>query len=326
MLLTACATQSPQMNDVEPSVSEEDQKAAQQAANEPTKLALKRKIAVGRLSNETTYGKSLLTNSNDDKMGSKITDMFVQSLINSGNYLVFERPDISLLRNESELSGNEVNIIGVDTLVIGSLTEFGRSTTGESGFLSSSKKQEATATIDLRLVDTRTGQVIESVAGSGSSSTKTARTMGFGSLASYDGSLNDQAIGAAVNAAVEKMTQLMLTRPWSADVLSVEDGLIYFSGGESQGIDEGMTFSVFKKGRPRLAFEEYLDGTPSDYEVVIDGISYGSMSQYLVDENALRIVEGTHLIEIVDGARIVFSTQLFLGASTTRVVKVVDHE
>ncbi len=249
LLLTACATQTPQMQDVEPSVSADDQKAAQEAMQEPTRLALKRKIAVGRLSNETTYGKSLLSESNDDRMASKLTDMFVQSLINSGNYLVFERPDVGLLKNESELTGKPVNIVGVDTLVIGSLTEFGRSTTGESGFLSSSKKQEATATVDLRLVDTQTGQVIHSVTGSGSSSTESSDVMGFGSVATYDGSLNDQAIGAAVNAAVEKMSQLMLTKPWSADVLTVENGLVYFSGGESQGIEVGMNFAVFKKGR-----------------------------------------------------------------------------
>lgn len=249
LFLAACATQTPQMQDVEPGVSPEAQQAAQQAAQETTKLALKRKIAVGRLSNETTYGKSLLGSSAEDRMALKITDMFVQSLINSGNYLVFERPDVALLQNEADLSGNEVNIIGVDTLVIGSLTEFGRSTTGESGFLSSSKKQEATATIDLRLVDTNTGQVIESVTGQGSSSTETSNTMGFGSVASFDGSLNDQAIGAAVNAAVEKMTQLMLTKPWTADVLTIEDGLVYFSGGESQGIEQGMAFAVFRKGR-----------------------------------------------------------------------------
>lgn len=249
LLLVGCATQTPQMQDVEPGVSPEDQQAAQDALTARTELALKRKIAVGRLSNETTYGKSLLSSSAEDRMALKITDMFVQSLINSGNYLVFERPDVALLQSEASLSGNEINIIGVDTLVIGSLTEFGRSTTGETGFLSSSKKQEATATIDLRLVDTKTGQVIESVTGQGSSSTETANTLGFGSVASFDGSLNDQAIGAAVNAAVEKMTQLMLTKPWTADILTVEDGLVYFSGGESQGIVQGMDFSVFKKGR-----------------------------------------------------------------------------
>lgn len=248
-VLAACASQSPNLQDVEAPVSVEQQRAAQQAAATPTRLALKRKIAVGRLSNETTYGRSLLGTNAGDTIDQKITDMFVQSLINSNNYLVFERPDIELLQRESELSGQSVNIVGVDTLVIGSLTEFGRSTTGESGFLSSSKRQEATATVDLRLVDTRNGQVTESVTGTGASSTETASTMGFGSVASYDGSLNDQAIGAAVNAAVEKLTLLMLEKPWSADVLAVEDGLIYISGGASQGIRAGMVFDVMTRGR-----------------------------------------------------------------------------
>ncbi|WP_303293730.1 hypothetical protein [Marinobacter sp. ST-43] len=47
--LVGCATQTPQMKDVEPTVSAEQQRAAQleaQQANAPGKLALKRKIAV----------------------------------------------------------------------------------------------------------------------------------------------------------------------------------------------------------------------------------------------------------------------------------------
>lgn len=248
-LLTACVTQSPQVEDDEPVVSPEDQQSAQQALQTPTVLTIKRKIAVGQLSNETDYGKSPLSGSSNDKMAAKITEMFVHALNNSGNYLVVERPDISWLQNESELNGSVVDIIGVDTLVIGSLTEFRHSTAGESGHLSSTKKQEAKAAIEFRLVDIHTGQVTQSVSGLGSSYTKTASAMGFGSLASYAGSLNDQAIGAAINSAVEKMTQLMLTKPWSADILSIKDGLVYFSGGESQGIKSGMRFAVVKKGQ-----------------------------------------------------------------------------
>ncbi len=250
IIATGCATQTPQMQDKEPAVSAEEQRAAQEALlNQPPELALKRKIAVGRITNETNYGKSLLRAATADELGNKVTDMFMQSLTNSGNYLIFERPDIELLGREAALSGHEVDIVGVDTLVIGSLTEFGRSTTGESGFLSSSKKQEAVAKVDLRLVDTKTGQVFASVTGSGSSSTETANTMGFGSVASYDGSLNDRAIGAAVNAAVEKLSAIMLSKTWSADVLAVEEGMVYISGGKSQGIDEGMAFNVMTKGR-----------------------------------------------------------------------------
>lgn len=251
-VLTGCATQTPQMTEVEPAVTAEQQRAAQQAALEeskPQQLSLKRKIAVGRISNETNYGRSLLRSNAEDQLGSKVTDMFLQALANSESYLVFERPDIELLSKEAELSGQEVSIIGVDTLVIGSLTQFGRATTGERGFLSSSKKQEATATVDLRLVDVTTGRVFASVTGSGSSSTEQARTMGFGSAAGYDGSLNDQAIAAAVTAAVDKMTGLFLEKPWTADVLAQEGDLIYISGGQSQGVDKGMVFAVETQGK-----------------------------------------------------------------------------
>lgn len=250
LLFAGCATHPSHMKDTEASVSPEQQQAAQLAAEQakPIKLALKRKIAVGRISNETTYGKSLLR-SGSDELGNKVTDMFVQSLANSGNYLIFERPDVALLQQEQQLSGQEVNLVGVDTLIIGSLTEFGRATTGESGFFSSSKKQEATATVDIRLVDTDTGQVFESVTGTGSSSTQSASTLGFGSVASYDGSINDQAIGAAVNAAVEKLSLLMLNKPWTADILAEENGLLYISGGKSQGVKEGMVFNIVTKGR-----------------------------------------------------------------------------
>lgn len=251
-VLSGCATQTPQMKEVEPTISAEQQRAAQQAALEGSKsnrLSLKRKIAVGRISNETNYGRSLLRSNAEDQLGSKVTDMFLQALANSESYLVFERPDIELLSKEAELSGQEISITGVDTLVIGSLTQFGRATTGERGFLSSSKKQEATATVDLRLVDVTTGRVFASVTGSGSSSTEQARTMGFGSAAGYDGSLNDQAIAASVTAAVDKMTGLFLEKPWTADVLAQEDGLVYISGGESQGVHKGMVFAVETRGK-----------------------------------------------------------------------------
>jgi len=253
VFLVGCATQTPPMDDVEAPLSAEEQRVAQQAAQDaeqrPESLALKRKIAVGRISNETNYGRSLLRTGAQDELGNKVTDMFLQSLTNSGNYLVFERPDVDLLAREAELTGQELNLTGVDTMVIGSLTQFGRATTGERGFLSSSQTQEATATVDLRLVDVTTGRVFASVTGSGSSSVEQSRTMGFGSAAGYDGSLNDRAIAAAVISAVDKMTGLFLERTWTADVLAVEDDLIYISGGASQGVQPGMVFDVETRGR-----------------------------------------------------------------------------
>lgn len=78
--------------------------------------------------------------------------------------------------------------------------------------------------------------------------------------------------------------------------------------------------------RPRVAFDEQLPGEAADYTVIVDGISYGPMSQFLVDEATLRLVEGTHLIEVEGASGVVFSTTVFLGASSTRVIKVVSYE
>ena len=251
-MLTGCVSQTPQVQDVESRVSAEQQLAAQAqlaATKSANTLALKRKLAVASITNETNYGKSLLGHSSTDALGKKVSDMFMQSLSNSGNYLLFERPDIKLVQEEAQLTGQHLELVGVDTLVMGSLTQFGRAVTGESGFFSSSKKQQATATVDLRLVDTITGRVFSSVTGTGAASTETAQTMGFGSVASYDGSINDRAIGAAVNAAVEKLNSIILERTWAADILAVEDGQVFFSGGKQQGVKPGMTFDVFTRGK-----------------------------------------------------------------------------
>lgn len=246
LLLVACATPKPE---ADRNPSPEAQRAAQALVSQPTELALKRKIAVGRISNETQHGRSLLRDSSQDELGRKVSDMFMQSLANSNNFLVFERPDLDLLEREAQLVGRDMNLIGVDTLVVGSLSQFGRANTGESGFLRSSRTQEATATIDLRLIDTRTAQVYASVTGSGSSATTTTSTMGFGSVAGYDGSLNDRAIAAAVNAAVEKLTLQLASKGWTADVLEIEGNRLYISGGKSQGVQPGMVFDITTRGR-----------------------------------------------------------------------------
>lgn len=106
ILATGCVTAPVQLHDKAAPISEAAQLEAQNTlAVLSTKLTLKRKIAVGRLSNETTYGKSLLSDASNDKISDKISDMFVQGLTNSGNYLIFERPDIERLQGEANLTG-----------------------------------------------------------------------------------------------------------------------------------------------------------------------------------------------------------------------------
>lgn len=265
-LFTGCATQAPPVVAKESPQPTAAQKDAQQvvALAAPAKPTLKRKIALGRITNETSYGRSLLRDSAGDPLGKQVTDLLSKSLTESGTYIVFERPDISRLKDESNLTGKKLNLVGVDALIIGSLTEFGRKTVGQTGFVSSSKKQVAFAKVDLRVVDVSTGQVFFATSGAGESSTESASTFGFGSQAAYDGTLNDSAIRQAISEAVNRLSSELAGRPWQTYFLSADQGRYFVAGGKAQGLRPGMLFSVQTVGEkiksPQTGFDITLPG------------------------------------------------------------------
>lgn len=73
--------------------------------------------------------------------------------------------------------------------------------------------------------------------------------------------------------------------------------------------------------RPGLAFQ-LVNNTPDSLELKVDGISYGSVSQYLAGQNRLRIIDGTHLIELVKAGEVVFKQSVYLGSGSDRTIKV----
>lgn len=248
--LSGCAIQTPPIEQKDSPQPLATQKSAQQAitSQAPATPTLKRKIALGRITNETNYGQSLLRDRHDDPLGKQVTDLMSKALTESGAYLVFERPDIGRIQAEGSLTNAKLNLIGVDALIIGSLTEFGRKTLGETGFASASKRQVAFAKVDVRVVDVNTGHVFFATSGAGEASTETASTFGFGSQAGYDGTLNDSAIRQAVAGAVSKLSVEMSSRPWQTYILKADGNRIFLGGGKSQGIKPGMQFAVQTQG------------------------------------------------------------------------------
>lgn len=276
LLLSACATQTPPAVKVEAPQSTEAQRAAQRAVAQaaPLNPTLKRKVAIGRVSNETPYGTSLLVrDSAGDPLGKQVSDMMAKALVQSGNFIVLERPDIGRLKDEAALTGQQLSVVGADALVMGSLTEFGRKVVGETGFLSQSKKQVAFAKVDVRLVDTSSARVFFSTSGAGEASTETASVAGFGSQASYDGTLGDAALRQAVSEVVNRLTTELMARPWTTYFLSLDPDRAFISGGKAQGIAPGMVFLIQTVGQkvksPQTGFDITLPGkTVAEVRVV----------------------------------------------------------
>jgi curli biogenesis system outer membrane secretion channel CsgG len=246
---SGCATVSDKQEPKEASIPQSEQLAAQKSISAPTEKVYKRKIAIIRFSNETNYGRSLLLDEDLDKIGKQTSDMLASRLIQSGRFLVFERSDLNKLLKEKDVSSNTNKLVGVDTVITGSVTEFGRSIEGKSAFLSSTKIQVAKAKVDIRLVDVSTGHAFYSAIGSGKATTESGQVFGFGSQADYDATLNDKVIASAISDVIDQIVSTLEKRPWRTDILDVDGKQIFISGGELQGLKIGDQLDILKPGK-----------------------------------------------------------------------------
>lgn len=261
----------------------------------PTAPKLKRRVAVARFSNSTRYGKGLLYDGENDPLADQAKDMLVKRLVDSGHFLVFERDNLDAMAFEQGLKGERgaTDLVGVDAVIIGSVTEFGRKTEGESGFLSSTKKQTATASVEARLVDPRTSLAFFSASGQGEASVEAGEVAGFGSRAGYDASLNDAAISAAISDMTNEVIGNLSDRTWSTDILRVDGSTVYISGGAKQGLVQGDTFNVETLGELVTSGQSGLPiRLPGKTIAKIEITSFFGDTEY-TEGSVAQIVEGS---------------------------------
>lgn len=211
---------------------------------------IKRKVAIGRFSNETQYAKGIFYDKENDPMGKQALDILSAKLAASEKFLLLERNDLSSLLEEAQRNGENLSsAIGADYLIIGSITEYGRKNTGKSGVFSTTKVQTVEAAVAIRLVDVTTGLIIYSDEAKGAAEVTTKTTMGVGGKAGFDATLSDKAISEAIGQLVENIINKCTDKPWRTYFLSYEDDAILIAGGRSQGLTEGTSLSLKTKGK-----------------------------------------------------------------------------
>ena len=77
-------------------------------------LVLKRKVAMGRFSNETQYAKGIFYDKENDPMGKQALDILSAKLAASGKFLLLERGDLAQLLEEAKKSEDGLQTIGAD--------------------------------------------------------------------------------------------------------------------------------------------------------------------------------------------------------------------
>ncbi|MBQ9206170.1 MAG: hypothetical protein IJ158_05595 [Treponema sp.] len=210
---------------------------------------LKRTVAIARFSNETEYAKGAFYDKENDPLGKQAIDILSAKLAARGKFILLERADADKIKSEIENHDGTAQKVPADYLIIGSITEYGRKTTGEVGLVTRSKKQTVEAGVNIRLVDVRTGQIIYSEEGKGEAETESSTTFGMGGTQGYDATLSDKAISAAIEKLVDNIEKTCMDRPWKSYFLSYDKDGIIIAGGEKQGVKVGSVLPVYEKGK-----------------------------------------------------------------------------
>lgn len=186
-------------------------------ASAPLPNAERMSIGIARFTNESIYGSGLFTDASGDRIGKQASDLLARHLMATQRFNVVERQDISKLEAEADLMGVgkdkfKQNLAGVDALILGSVVELGRDTTGSTWLLGKEKTQRARARVVLRLVDPKTGQLFYTQEGSGEAELSSNSTLGFGGATGFDSTLEGKAIDAAIVNMINNVVQTLDAR------------------------------------------------------------------------------------------------------------------
>lgn len=262
-------------------------------ASPEDEVFLKRTVAIARFTNETASGTTFLVDKSGDRLGKQASDILTARLTATGRFLMFERTDSDEVQAEKIIAGLEDLGVSVDYLILGSVSEFGRSVESESGIFSRSKTQKAYAKVNVRLVEVSTGRIIYSEEGAGEAFSEAKKTLGVGGSAGYDQSLTDKAISAAISQLVSSLVENLTKAEWKSYVLAEEEGSYVIAGGTSQGIRPGDTFGIYQRGRvvtnPQTGAKIELPG--KKIATVRVDVSYGDDS--FSEISMVSVVSGT---------------------------------
>jgi curli biogenesis system outer membrane secretion channel CsgG len=223
----------------------------------------KKRLAVTKFENKVTgvYG--------NWRLGEGFAEMLTTELMNTGRFIVVERQALKDVVGEQELGQTGLvkqesaakvgELLGAQVIVRGVVSEFelaesgGGGGIGIAGFRLGVKSSNAHVGVDIRLIDTTTGQVLHSHNAAGH-----AESSGVGvgvSRGEVDfnaegfkktplGQATREAISDCVNFIISRMERM----PFSAKVIKVTGDKIYINAGTNLNIKPGMIFEAYSVG------------------------------------------------------------------------------
>jgi curli biogenesis system outer membrane secretion channel CsgG len=244
---------------------------AQAAASAQAPQGRRKRVAVFDFDYATLKTTTAALFGTDIDIGKGIADLLVKNLVTDGTYSVIERKQLDKILAEQNFSNSDRanpasaaklgKILGVDAIIVGSITEFGNETKnrnfgggggnwggfGVGGF--GHKESKANVMLDARLVDIDSAEILGVAEGKGESKRSSTSLLGgggnwhgFGGGAVDFGSSDFQQtiIGEAVKSATDQMTAGVIAAApkLQARVIKVE-GLVAAVDGDQVVLNVG---------------------------------------------------------------------------------------
>jgi len=215
-----------------------------------TQIGPKRKIAVVEFENKTSYGAR--------RLGTSASDILVTELVKTNKFIVVERDKLNKILDEQKLAVSGVidsntavkmgKLLGLNAIVIGGISQFGVKEEGSDYLLTQSRQQVAECSVDIRVIDVETGEILYADSGKGITKKKISSILGLGTKAGYDETLEGEALRAAIVQFVDNIVSQVNTKPWYCKVTKISQDNIYLNAGQQSGIKIGTVLKVYNLG------------------------------------------------------------------------------
>lgn len=212
----------------------------------------RKRVAVVRFQDKSAYGRG--------RLGGAVQDILMTELAKSGLFILVSRgSDLDLVMDEQDLSKSDVvksgtgakggEVLGLNAIVTGAVSQFGVKQKSATYLVGASKVQTAEATVDVRLIDATSGQVIFADSGTGVHEESSTQVLGIGGTKGYDETLEGKALRAAISKFIDNLIARMETIEWSGKIASVEGGEVVVNAGGKTGLRKGDRLRVYGEGR-----------------------------------------------------------------------------
>lgn len=237
-------------------------------------------------------------------VGRGLSVKLIEALNATGKFIVVEREALGDISEEQNLDrffnvapGEETRITTAQALIRGIITSIevkggDGGGIGIRGFRLGGGKQTVILKLNIRVIDTTTGQILEtrSVEAKAKKRSLRVRANVEGINTDYAGERVtplSKAIEDAVAQAVDGIVEGMERVPWQGSVVRVSGRQIFINAGHQENVEEGMRLRVFEKGIELIDTETNVSLGRLDEEIGIIEVS-----QVAPKFSVARVVQG----------------------------------